>query len=72
MIVPLDALLRREVEAFALRFTCEACAHFDPESSPTSEPPGRCSLGFPHAPHTTATYRGPAEGYLFCKAFELS
>lgn len=72
MILPLDALLRREVDTFTLRFTCESCAHFDGEVAPDGDPPGRCSLGFPHAPHTTSTFRGPAEGYLFCKAFELS
>lgn len=73
MIVPLDALLRREVERYSLRFTCESCAHLDPDAAPThAGPPGRCSLGFPHAPHTASAFGGGAEGFLFCKAFELS
>ena len=75
MIVPVDALLRREVEAHRLRFTCESCAHFD-EAAPPAAPPGepgggRCSLGFPHEPHTRARF-DTAPDLAFCKAFELS
>lgn len=76
MIVPVDALLRREVETHRLRFTCESCAHFD-EAGPLDAPDsgraggGRCSLGFPHEPHTRARF-DTAPDLAFCKAFELS
>ena len=63
MILPVDALLRREVEAHRLRFTCETCAHFD-EATP------RCSLTFPHEPHLRATFDREAS-IAFCKAYEL-
>jgi len=66
VIIPIDALLRREVEELHLRFTCESCVHFD-----ESTPEGRCSLGFPHQPHLRATFE-EADGVAFCKAFELS
>lgn len=68
MILPIDALLRREVEAHRLRFTCESCAHY---GEPEAGREGRCSLGFPHRPHLRATFEA-ADGVAFCKAFELS
>lgn len=64
MILPIDALLRREVEAHRLRFTCETCAHFDEEA-------GRCSLGFPHRDHLRATF-DDGTAIAFCKAYELA
>ena len=56
-----DARLRDEAERFILRFTCDACAHFDHARA-------RCGNGYPP---------GPREGALdepelaFCKEFEL-
>jgi hypothetical protein len=58
-----DERLRREVRVYALRFTCDACAAFDPESE-------RCAYGFPTAPHRTSELEG-ADEVVFCKAFEL-
>lgn len=66
MILPIDALLRREVAVHQLRFTCESCAHFDDVA-----PGGRCSLGFPHQPHLRSTFES-ADRIAFCKAYELS
>jgi hypothetical protein len=64
VISRLDERLEREIAVHRLRFTCESCAHFDEDA-------GRCSLGFPSAPHRLAALRG-AQELLFCKAFELS
>ena len=60
-----NALFRRDVEAYGLRYRCDACAHH----APTED---RCSMDFPNA-----MLRGPIraitpEGRLtFCKHFEL-
>lgn len=62
MILPIDALLRREAADFRLMWSCESCAHFD-DAAPS------CSLGFPDAPHRDAAW--DAEDLAFCKAFEL-
>jgi hypothetical protein len=58
---PVDARLRREAEAFRLRFACDDCAHFDEGSS-------RCSLGYPAAPRRDALDQPEVE---LCKSFEL-
>ncbi len=63
MITRVDPRLRREAEEFGLKFTCESCAHFDPE-------PRRCANGYPTAPHC-AVDLAVAETLLFCKGFEL-
>jgi hypothetical protein len=68
VIVPVDALLRREVAEHRLRFTCEQCAHLDEGDRAGAE---RCSLGFPHLPHTSRTFE-EAPTLAFCKAFELA
>jgi hypothetical protein len=68
VILPVDAVLRREVEAHRLRFTCESCVHHAPAEAAAPE---RCSLGFPHEPHTRATFDA-SDAIAFCKAFELS
>jgi len=39
-----DALFRSEVERFQLRFTCEHCAHFEPERR-------ACAHGYPNETH---------------------
>jgi hypothetical protein len=49
---------------FALRFTCEACAHFERDAQ-------GCSFGFPDTDHRDARYRGGPADVVFCKAFEL-
>ncbi len=63
MIVPIDALLRREAEQHRFLWSCESCAHFDEDRS-------RCSLGFPDAPHRRVAWDAP--DLAFCKSFELA
>lgn len=63
MITRVDATLVREVAQFALRFTCESCAHFDTD--------GRaCANGYPAEPHRSTALR-PGASLWFCKEFEL-
>lgn len=67
----LDARLAGEIRAFALRFTCDACAHVRAD--------GACSLGYPNDDHrrtdaldTAIDGGGDATRRLtFCKEFEL-
>ena len=59
-----DAQLRGEAERFALRFGCESCAHFAPESR-------ACGNGYPTQPHLGVDL-SRVELLLFCKEFELS
>ena len=59
-----DAQLRGEAQKFRLRFGCEDCAHFAPES-------GKCSNGFPTAPHFGIDLER-VESLEFCKAFEVA
>ena len=51
---------------FALRATCDHCAHFDPDAE-------RCSLDYPTAPHREALHQGLRDGdvLMFCKTFEV-
>lgn len=69
----LDARLAAEIRRFALRFTCEACAHADGDA---------CSLGYPNDAHRRtealddALAAPPSEvvapvTLTFCKEFEL-
>jgi hypothetical protein len=57
-----DEALRDEVRAFALRFACEDCAHFDAARS-------RCLHGYTERPRVTDLDRGLV---VFCKEFELA
>jgi hypothetical protein len=58
-----DDRLREEARAFAFRFGCEDCAHFEPEGE-------RCGNGYPTAPHARVDLA--VRRYLeFCKDFEL-
>jgi hypothetical protein len=59
-----DDRLRAEAEAFAFRFACDDCAHFDPDAA-------RCSFEYPAAPRRSALaiHAGDVE---LCKAFELA
>jgi hypothetical protein len=59
-----DAQFRGEARTFAFAFTCEQCAHFDPDSK-------RCANGYPNAPHRARPLEG-LEDWVFCKEFELS
>jgi hypothetical protein len=58
-----DDTLRAEASRYLLRFGCEHCAHFDPES-------GRCAEGFPNEPHRGVRL-GERPAIVFCKSFEL-
>jgi len=57
-----DARLRQEARRFALRFTCEHCAH--------RERTGGCSLGFPPEPAHAVVLEASSR-IRFCKTFEL-
>jgi hypothetical protein len=64
MKTSVDQRLREEARAFALRFACEDCAHFAPETE-------RCANGYPTAPHARIdlTERRTLE---FCKEFDFA
>ncbi|MFO7180234.1 MAG: hypothetical protein DIU78_016155 [Pseudomonadota bacterium] len=55
---------REEAERFRLVFTCENCAHFDPESA-------GCGNGYPTEPHHRVDLVTRSE-LEFCKTFELA
>jgi len=59
-----DERLQKEAAQFGLRFGCENCAHFAPET-------GSCGNGYPTAPHLHVDlYK--VSGLEFCKEFELT
>jgi hypothetical protein len=58
-----DARFREEAHAFELRYTCESCAHYDPDRQ-------RCGNGYPTEPHRQRDLKAERE-LLFCKQFEL-
>jgi hypothetical protein len=58
-----DALLRSEAERFKLRFTCEDCAHFSPETR-------ACVHGYPTEAHQGIRLEATTT-LEFCKEFEL-
>lgn len=58
-----DARLREEGERFRLVFTCDHCAHFEPNS-------GTCVNGYPNVAHRRKL--DAAETLEFCKEFELA
>ena len=64
MKFPQDERFRAEHDAFALRFTCEHCTHFD-------EPARRCAHGFRSELHQIGRYYSSDSDVLFCKEFEL-
>lgn len=64
MKTPVDDRLREEARAFSLRFTCEHCAHFEPERA-------RCGNGYPTEPHAGVDLSVRPE-LEFCKEFEFS
>ncbi len=65
MRIPQDEQFRRERERFALRFTCEDCALFDPARE-------RCLHGYPSEHHRAARYEDPEADLLYCKDFDLA
>jgi len=64
LLTIVDDELRREADAFELRYTCGSCAHFDEDRR-------RCAEGFPIDPHVEDRARSAAT-LLFCKSFELA
>lgn len=60
-----DEAFRAERERFALRFTCEDCALWDPATD-------RCAHGFPTHEHRATRYDDPHASVVFCKEFELA
>lgn len=50
---------------FALRFTCEDCAMWDPDSD-------ACAHGYPTAEHRLLRYTDPTAPLVFCKDFQLA
>lgn len=64
MISDVDAQLIDEVRRFELRFSCESCAHFDPERA-------LCANGYPNEQHRTLDLT-TARTIVFCKEYELS
>jgi hypothetical protein len=55
---------RDDCARYALRFTCEDCALFDPCAE-------RCSHGFPTDEHRLRHYARRDAPLVFCKDFEL-
>jgi hypothetical protein len=59
----IDAQLRDEAQRFALKFTCEDCAHFATEAR-------ACAHGYPTHAHLAVDLEVDAS-LEFCKEFEL-
>lgn len=59
-----DSQLRGEAAEYSLRFGCESCAHFAPETR-------ACGNGYPTRPHLGVDL-SRAQSLEFCKEFELS
>jgi hypothetical protein len=64
MISRVDDRLREQIARFSLRYTCEACVHFERDV-------GACSNGYSTIPHRQTDIRTTTE-LVFCKAFELA
>ena len=61
-----DALLRTQAKAYALRFACEDCVHFRQDTE-------ACSFGYPASPRRSELDAATIECTLeFCKSFELA
>jgi hypothetical protein len=61
---PPSERFEQERRRFALEFTCEQCAHFDPPSS-------GCAHSYPNGEHLGAGRRDRDADLVFCKEFEL-
>jgi hypothetical protein len=59
-----DERFREQRASFALRFTCEHCALFDPERG--------CAHGFPTDEHRDRYYESAEVPIVFCKDFDLA
>jgi len=59
----IDPTLREEARRFALRFTCDDCAHFAAERR-------ACAHGYPNGAHLEVDLAAE-ESLEFCKEFEL-
>jgi hypothetical protein len=59
-----DVQFREEAARFELRFGCESCAHFAPETQ-------ACGNQYPTAPHRGIDLTR-ATSLEFCKAFEVA
>jgi hypothetical protein len=60
---PVDEQLRREASRYSLRYACQNCAHFAPET-------GTCAEGYPNHDHVAAPLE-TTRTLIFCKSFEL-
>jgi hypothetical protein len=58
-----DDVLRAEARAFALRFACDDCAHFDAREQ-------TCAHGYTERP-SIADLAPESKTLAFCKEFEL-
>jgi len=63
--LPQDPAFRDERARFALRFTCDDCALWDPARD-------RCAHGFPTHEHRASRYDDARADVVFCKEFELA
>ncbi|HEX6277665.1 MAG TPA: hypothetical protein VFZ53_31700 [Polyangiaceae bacterium] len=59
-----DDRLRDEARAFAFRFACEDCAHFEPDGA-------RCANGYPTFPHARVDLASRRH-LEFCKEFDFA
>jgi hypothetical protein len=67
MRLPRSARFDEEVARFALRFTCEDCAHFDARRE-------ACRHFWPTEAHRMERYQAPrreGDEVVFCKEFEV-
>lgn len=64
MLSVVDEELVEQARRFALCFTCETCAHFEPEAQ-------RCGNGYPTEPHRAIALERVNE-LSFCKEYELA
>jgi hypothetical protein len=59
-----DQRLRGEAAQFELRFGCQSCVHFAPETR-------NCGNGYPTRPHLAIDLQ-QVDSLEFCKDFELA
>lgn len=65
MKIAQDLRFRAERARFALRFTCEDCAQWDPDHD-------ACAHGYPTGDHRLPRYADPDAMVIFCKDFQLA
>jgi len=63
--IPPTPRFHAERAHFALRFTCEDCAMWDPDRE-------QCAHGYPPEDHRHARYDRPDVELVFCKDFQLA